>query len=56
VVYLEDSLCAFVAQMRALPVLEAEARTARRGLWADPQPVPPGVLGRPDRQGRIRLR
>jgi endonuclease YncB( thermonuclease family) len=25
----------------ALPVLEAEARAARRGLWADPRPVPP---------------
>jgi endonuclease YncB( thermonuclease family) len=25
----------------ALPQLEAEARAARRGLWADPQPVPP---------------
>jgi len=25
----------------ALPVLEAEARATRRGLWADPRPVPP---------------
>jgi endonuclease YncB( thermonuclease family) len=25
----------------ALPVLEAEARTVRRGLWADSHPVPP---------------
>jgi endonuclease YncB( thermonuclease family) len=25
----------------ALPQLEAEARAARRGLWADPRPVPP---------------
>ena len=25
----------------ALPALEAEARAARRGLWADPRPVPP---------------
>lgn len=24
-----------------LPVLEAEARAERRGLWADPRPVPP---------------
>lgn len=24
-----------------LPTLEAEARTAQRGLWADPSPVPP---------------
>lgn len=25
----------------ALPILEAEARAAHRGLWADPRPVPP---------------
>ena len=26
---------------RVLEALEREARTARRGLWADPDPVPP---------------
>lgn len=26
---------------RGLEALELEARTARRGLWADPDPVPP---------------
>lgn len=25
----------------AMPALQDEARTARRGLWADPSPVPP---------------
>jgi endonuclease YncB( thermonuclease family) len=25
----------------ALPLLEAEARAGRRGLWVDPRPVPP---------------
>ena len=26
---------------QVLPALEEEARAAKRGLWADPQPVPP---------------
>jgi endonuclease YncB( thermonuclease family) len=29
------------SQDHALLVIEAEARAARRGLWADPDPVPP---------------
>ena len=33
--------------------LEAEAREGRKGLWADPKPVPPGSGGRSDcRRGR----
>ena len=28
-----------------LPVLEQEARTAERGLWADARPVPPREMG-----------
>ena len=29
------------SQDKSLGLLEAEARAARRGLWADPHPVPP---------------
>jgi endonuclease YncB( thermonuclease family) len=34
----------------ALPALEAEARAARRGLWADPRPVPPWDWRRQNRR------
>jgi endonuclease YncB( thermonuclease family) len=34
----------------ALPVLEAEARAARRGLWADSRPVPPWDWRRQNRR------
>jgi endonuclease YncB( thermonuclease family) len=34
------------AGMQELKVLEAEARKARRGLWADPEPVPPWLYRR----------
>ncbi|HZW11693.1 MAG TPA: thermonuclease family protein [Noviherbaspirillum sp.] len=33
---------------RSLPALQGEARTARRGLWADKEPVPPWVFRHPD--------
>jgi micrococcal nuclease len=31
----------FAKRDTVLPVLEQEARAAKRGLWADPSPVPP---------------
>jgi endonuclease YncB( thermonuclease family) len=34
----------------ALPALEADARAARRGLWADPRPVPPWDWRRQNRR------
>jgi endonuclease YncB( thermonuclease family) len=34
------------AELQELKALEAEARKARRGLWADPQPVPPSLYRR----------
>jgi endonuclease YncB( thermonuclease family) len=34
------------AEVQELKVLEAEARKGRRGLWADPQPVPPWLYRR----------
>ena len=39
---------------RELERLEAEARAARRGLWADAHPVPPWEWRREDRAGRLR--
>ena len=34
--------------------LETEARVARRGLWADKDPVPPWEWRREDRAGKLR--
>ena len=38
----------------SLGVLEEDARQARRGLWADPNPVPPWEVRQP-KQGRTPL-
>ena len=35
--------------------LENEAREAKKGLWADPQPVPPWVYRKAKRNARIQL-
>ena len=36
-----------------LAAAEREARAAGRGLWADPEPVPPGSGGRVRSSGRM---
>jgi hypothetical protein len=33
--------------------LETEAREARKGLWVDPQPVPPWVFRKAKRDARV---
>lgn len=35
--------------------LEKDAREARKGLWADPQPVPPWIFRKTKRDARVHL-
>ena len=35
--------------------LEKDAREARKGLWADPQPVPPWIFRKTKRVARVHL-
>jgi endonuclease YncB( thermonuclease family) len=40
---------------RVLEGLEKEEREAKKGLWADPAPIPPWVYRKARRDGRVRL-